>query len=262
MSSSTVFRMNTGDLQPVLQATLENPDGSAVDLTGASVVFTMSQNGAVLFSNPAVIVSPASNGTVQYNWLPGNTNYYGSCIGVFTVTFPSGLTQTFPVESQLTIVFPQVYPYFTTIDEVIGHLNLTGPDGNDNFTVFGLPVSADTVQAHVDHANKYIHSIVPGLQEGTGDPRLNSAELAALDLACLGVLVACVGGAMVGAYDYFLGDMRVARAGPYAEAIKVAIAGYRASVAANLQNVSTVAMSAEAVAAREVPRYRGGLVTP
>jgi hypothetical protein len=67
---------------------------------------------------------------------------------------------------------------------------------------------------------------------------------------------------MVGAYDYFLGDMRVARAGPYASAIKTAIAGYRESAIRNLQNVTTVVVAAEAEAARHVPRYEGGLVSP
>ena len=260
MSTSTVFRMNTGDLQPSLQATLLNPDGTAANLTGATVVFTMSQRGVVLFSNPATIVN-ATAGVVQYNWQPGNTNYYGSCIGFFTVTYPSGLTQTFPVGADLNIVFSLQYPQFTTLGEVITHLNIIGPDSNDNFTVFGLTVSADTVQAHVDHANKYIFSLVPSLSQVT-DPRWPNAELAALDLACLGVLVASVGGAMVGAYDYFLGDMRVARAGPYASAIKTAIAGYRESAIRSLQNVTTVVVAAEAEAARQVPRYEGGLVSP
>jgi hypothetical protein len=252
--------MNTGDLQPALQATLLNPDGTPANLTGATVVFTMSQRGVTLFSGAAIIVN-ASSGVVEYVWQPGNTNYYGSCKGVFTVTFANGMTQTFPVGADLNIVFPEAYPQFTTLDEVVTHLNITGPDNNDNFTVFGLTVSADTVQAHVDHANKYIYSLVPSLQQTT-DPRWPNAELAALDLACLGVLVTSVGGAMVGAYDYFLGDMRVARAGPYTSAIKTAIAGYRASAIRNLQNVTTVAVAAEAQAAHEVPKYEGGLVSP
>ena len=238
-----------------------NPDGTAANLTGATVVFTMSQRGVVLFSKPATIIN-ATAGIVQYNWQSGDTNYYGSCKGVFTVTYPTGLTQTFPVGADLNIVFPQQFTQFTTIDEVITHLNITGPDSNDNFTVFGLTVSADTVQAHVDHANKYVSSLVPSLQEGSQDSRLPSAELAALDLACLGILVASVGGALVGAYDYFLGDMRVARAGPYASAIKTAIAGFRQSAIANLANVSTVAMGKVASAAHDVPHYKGGLITP
>ena len=255
----TIFRMNTGDLQPSLQATLLNPDSSPANLTGASVLFTMSQRGIVLFSNPATIVN-AVNGVVQYNWQLGNTSYYGSCKGVFTVTYPSGLTQTFPVGSDLNIVFPEQYPEFTSLAEVVTYLNASGPDSNGNFTVYGLPVNADSVQAHVDQANKYVYSLAPGLTPT--DSHYVSAQLAALDIACLRILVTSVGGSLVGAYDYFLGDMRVARAGPYASAIKSAIDGYRNSVIANLANVASVISAAEASAAENVPRYRGGLISP
>ena len=256
---STVFRMNTGDLQPFLQATLLNPDGSPVNLAGASVVFTLSQRGKVLFCNPAQIVD-AANGVVRYDWQPGNTDQHGTCRGVFTVTYPSGLTKTFPVGSDLDIVFPEQYPEYTSLAEVVGYLNASGPDGNGNFTVYGLAVTADSVQAHVDHANKYLYSLVPGLNQQ--DPCYVNAQLAALDIACLGVLVTSVGGSLVGAYDYFLGDMRVARAGPYASAVKAAIEGYRASAVANLANVSSVVSASEASSAGNVPRYRGGLVSP
>ena len=75
------------------------------------------------------------------------------------------------------------------------------------------------MQAHVDHANKYVYSLVPNLRIRQIFGYV-SAEIAALDIACLGVLVTVVGGSLVGAYDYFLGDMRVAKSGPYAFAIK------------------------------------------
>ncbi len=147
-------------------------------------------------------------------------------------------------------------PAFTTLPEVINHLNITGPDTNNNYSVFGLKISVTTVQSQIDHANKYISSIVPTLQEGTVDPRLPSAELAATDLACLGILVASVGGAMIGTYDYFLGDMRVARSTPYASAIKTAIDGFRSSAASNLKNVSIVAVGAKANISYRVPHFR------
>jgi hypothetical protein len=143
-------------------------------------------------------------------------------------------------------------PAFTTFAEVVGHLNISGPDAKGNYTVFGLTVPLSLIQSQIDHANKYIYSLVPSLQEGTVDPRLPSAELAATDLACQGILVTSAGGAMVGAYDYFLGDIRVARTSPYLAAIKAAIAGYHASVITNLANVTTVVVSAVAANA-----YRG-----
>lgn len=148
-------------------------------------------------------------------------------------------------------------PAFTSLSEAIAYLNASGPDGNGNYTVFGLTISTNCIQSHVDHANKYIYSLVPSLQEGSTDPRLPSAELAANDLACMRVLVASVGGALVGAYDYSLADLHVSRSGPYASAIKAAIAGYHDSVIAELQNVTTVGKAVQAAMAYRVPKYHG-----
>ena len=241
MSQNSIFYINTGDLTPSLQANLRNPDNSPVVLTAATVTFTMLQKGKVLINGKAAAIVNASAGLVRYDWQAGDTQVFGSCTAYFTVTSPTITRQTYPVGYQLNIVFSDPSQQFTTLDEVVAHLNATGPDSNNNFTVFGLTVSAASVQEQVNHANKYIGALIPSLQEGSGDQRLASAELAALDLACLGVLVTAVGGALVGAFDYFLGDMRVARAGPFASAIKISIDGYRISAMANLQNLSTPA---------------------
>jgi len=107
------------------------------------------------------------------------------------------------------------------------------------------------MQAHVDHANKYIYSLVPNLDPS--DIRYVSAQLAALDIACLSVLVTSVGGSLVGAFDYFLGDMRVAKSGPYAFAIKQAIDGYSADAKRNISNVTSPLASAKAVLGCKVP---------
>jgi hypothetical protein len=151
------------------------------------------------------------------------------------------------------------YPTFTSLAEVITHLNATGPDSNSNYLVYGLSVSSNSVQAYVDHANKYLYSIVPSLSDPT-DPRYICAQLAALDLACLGVLVTVVGGSLIGAYDYALGDMHVQRAGPYATAIKIAIQGYSQSFVSNLMNVSTVVKLAHS--SRHIPHDSGPELSP
>ena len=154
------------------------------------------------------------------------------------------------------------YPAFTSLSEVVIHLNAIGPDGNSNYTVYGLPVSSAIVQAHVDHANKYIYSLVPDLAGDLNDPRYITAELAALDIACLSVLVSAVGGSVVGATNYSLADLNVSRAGPSAYAVKTAIDGFQRSATTNLQNVASVATSAKASAAARVPRYSGPELSP
>ena len=123
-------------------------------------------------------------------------------------------------------------PAFTTLSEVVSHLNITGPDSKGNYTVFGLTISTSCLQSQIDHANKYIASLVPTLSPGCLDPREPAAELAATDIACMGTLVASVGGALVGAFDYFLGRYACCPIGPYASAIKAAIDGFHSSAKA------------------------------
>jgi hypothetical protein len=150
-------------------------------------------------------------------------------------------------------------PDFTSISELVSHLNATGPDSSNNYTVYGLKISSASVQAQVDHANKYLYSLVPSLSDPT-DPRYVCAQLAALDLAALGVLVTVVGGSLIGVYDYNLGDMHVQRAGPYATAIKIAIDGYQKSFIDNIANVSTVVKLV--YSSRRIPRYSGPELDP
>jgi hypothetical protein len=76
------------------------------------------------------------------------------------------------------------------------------------------------------------------------------------------ILVVSSGGAMIGAFDYFLGDLRVARAGPYAEAIERTIKGFQEDFVRQMVNLTTPVKAAEAAAAEEVPKYRGGLISP
>ena len=101
------------------------------------------------------------------------------------------------------------YPAFTSLEEVIGFLNATGPDSNSNYLVYGLSVSSNSVQAYVDHANTYIGSFAPSVT--STDPRYPFAQFAALDLACMSVLVAASGGMLLGAADYKLGDLFVTK---------------------------------------------------
>jgi hypothetical protein len=145
--------------------------------------------------------------------------------------------------------------------DVQAQLNASGPDSNDNYTVYGLTVAQTTFQAHTDYANTWANAVL-GTDLTSSDPRYSIAKLCALDLAAMRVLVVSSGGALVGAYDYFLGDLRVARAGPYATAIKNTIQGLQEDLVRQLVNLAPAVKSAEAAAAGEVPTYRGGLINP
>jgi hypothetical protein len=258
--------MNTGDLSPSIAATLQNNDGSIFNLTGCAVLFQMSQQGTVLFSHATTVVN-ASAGTVQYNWQSSDTeDVYGVCTGVFIVTLPGGATQTFPTVGVFYIIFPiqpvtpSTLPQFTTFSKVLGPLNVQGPDSTGMYTVYGLPVSQQGIQAQVDHANLYVSSLVPGVI--STDSRYPFAQLAALDMACMGVLVSASGGMLLGAADYKLGDLFVTKGTVGKFALQSAVQSFQDSFTRNVMNLSTVAVGAEARLGREVPRYRGGLINP
>ena len=55
------------------------------------------------------------------------------------------------------------YPTFTSLVEVIGYLNASGPDAQNNYTFYGLPISAGSVQSRVDHANKFVFTLAQDL---------------------------------------------------------------------------------------------------
>jgi hypothetical protein len=158
---------------------------------------------------------------------------------------------------------------FVAVSDVVGQLNASGPDSNSNYTVYGLTLSNASLQAHVNYANTYVNALLGAAYSSAGtagilttDPRYASARIAAIDLACIRCLVVSMGGSLIGAYDYFLGDLRVSRAGPYATAIKMTIEGLKEDLIRQIVNLATVIKTADGQAAGEVPTYRGGLISP
>jgi hypothetical protein len=260
----TSIQIVKGDLKPSVQATLQNSDGSVVNLTGSTVTFNMSQAGKQIVSKAAVIVN-ASGGIVRYDWSSGDTNVLGICKAEFAVTFQDGSTQTFPTGEDLYIEFydrtitisnPYILP-----DDVVGNLNMTFDQTTGNYTLYGLTVNAATLQAHVSFANNYVNSII-GSSIDQSDPRWLTAWFAALDIACIRLLVVSMGGSLVGAFDYFLGDLRVARAGPYKTAIDATLQGFKEDLSRQMVNLTPVAVTFDLALKGEVPTYRGGLTSP
>jgi hypothetical protein len=150
---------------------------------------------------------------------------------------------------------------YVTVADIQAHLNASYDAGSLTYTVFGLSVSEASFLAHVDFANLYVNSIV-GFDLQTSDPRYNWARLAALNLACLRVLVAASGGMLLGSYDYQLGDLVVTRAPTERTAFENAINSCKDDLLRMLMNFATPVIAAEASAKDEVPTYRGGLVNP
>jgi hypothetical protein len=154
---------------------------------------------------------------------------------------------------------PGAFPI--VIADVQAHLNANYDSTAKTYSVYGLTIADTVMQAQVTFANNYLLSILASTI-GPTDYRYNPAYNAAVDLACIRVLVISMGGSLVGAFDYFLGDLRVARHTPYATAIKETLQGFKDDLSRQLVNLTPIAVTFDNQAAGDVPTYRGGLASP
>lgn len=100
----TDFWIKEDDTSPVLEATLTDENGNAVDLTGASVDFHMRrQLDDTLKVDGTASIIDAANGKVQYSWSSGDTDTTGKYDAEFEVTYSSGDIETFPNHENIVI---------------------------------------------------------------------------------------------------------------------------------------------------------------
>lgn len=94
---SEIFYIKQGDTSPLLRAVLKDAAGTAVDLTGATVRFTLrSPAGVVVVNRAAASVITAASGIVEYVWQTGDTANAGINQAEFEVTYSDLSIETFP----------------------------------------------------------------------------------------------------------------------------------------------------------------------
>lgn len=100
-----------GDTGPSIVATLVDEAGVVVDLTGVvgtDVRFHMidpsSATEKVDNNSNTSVLSPPTDGKVQYDWQAADTDTAGLFDGEFQVTFPGGQIITFPNYRYFTIL--------------------------------------------------------------------------------------------------------------------------------------------------------------
>ncbi len=105
------FYITQGDTGPALIATLTDEDGTVVDLTGVvgtDIRFHMidpsSSTTKVDTNTNTSVVTPATDGKVQYLWQAADTDTPGLFDGEIEVTFPGGQIITFPNYRYFTIL--------------------------------------------------------------------------------------------------------------------------------------------------------------
>lgn len=96
-----------GDLLPSARGTCLEPDGSAVDLTDASLVcfaMTPEHPGAGPdVQQAAVVVGDPADGVVEYAWQEGDTDVVGVYRAEFRVIFGAGGRRTYPQDGYLEV---------------------------------------------------------------------------------------------------------------------------------------------------------------
>lgn len=98
------FYVKQNDTSPSMLATLQDADGNAVDITGATVRFHMRKIGRadVVVDAAAAIVTPIS-GLVRYDWIADDTSEIGSYQAEFEVTYADASIETFPNDGYIRV---------------------------------------------------------------------------------------------------------------------------------------------------------------
>lgn len=98
------FYIKQNDTSPKMLATLQNANGDAIDLTGASVRFHMrTVNGSASVVSAAATIVNAASGIVRYSWAAGDTATVGTYQAEFQVTYADATIETFPNDSYISV---------------------------------------------------------------------------------------------------------------------------------------------------------------
>lgn len=104
----TTIKRKQGDTYPPIEATLKNKDGSAIDLTGATVAFHTKRSGTVV-TNAAATVADEDSGEVSYALTAADTALAGDYEIEWEITFSDGSIQSVPTDrNDILIVVSQV----------------------------------------------------------------------------------------------------------------------------------------------------------
>lgn len=99
---TATFYIKKGDTEPKLRATLQNADGTAIDLTTATgLSFVMKAPNGTSTKTAASFVNRAT-GVVEYAWMPADTAAAGAYNCEFEISW-AGRLQTVPSNEYIVV---------------------------------------------------------------------------------------------------------------------------------------------------------------
>ncbi len=101
------MNVKQGDLFPDVETTVKDETGAAVDITGATLTFSMrnARDPSVRPVNGAAgVLVTANQGKIAYRWASGETNTPGTYEGEFRITPSAGDPFKVPTDGYITIV--------------------------------------------------------------------------------------------------------------------------------------------------------------
>jgi len=98
--------MKQGDTASIMKRTLVNAFGSPVNLTGASLKFSMRVKpaGTVKVNGASATIANAGLGEVQYSFSASDTNTADEFESEWEVTYTDGSIQTFPNDGYTPVI--------------------------------------------------------------------------------------------------------------------------------------------------------------
>lgn len=88
--------LKQNDTLPVVKATIKDSDSVAINLTGCTATFNLSNEYGTLKFSKAAVITNATTGSVEYRWSGLDTDTVGKFKGEFKITFPDTKRLTAP----------------------------------------------------------------------------------------------------------------------------------------------------------------------
>ena len=100
------FYIKENDTASFLTRDLKDAFGAPVNVTGASVVFSMRVKpaGTLKVTRQTCAIVAAGTGRVRYEWVAADTDVADEYEGEFQVTYGNGKIQTFPNDGHIPVV--------------------------------------------------------------------------------------------------------------------------------------------------------------